>query len=341
MEKIVINKEERVVWLDALKGFGIIMIMLVHTGMMPSWSVLISAGYISLFFIASGFTFKQKENLEGEIKKRGKRLLTPYFFWGIIAVLITITLSYLQGKDPNIGGKVIGLLYSRHSLAYHIDSVHDVPMLASASISPMWFLTALFTAYVLLLLLLRIENKQLQYVSVVLFIIISMALIFFPVLLPWSIDTAFVGALLIFWGMHKKHISVDMKRFVLCAIIYVGLVYFEKSINVSVRLYGGHGALSVITYILIGILETDLLITLLWKFEWTRVVKCLSWIGKFSLVLMCIHAPIYTILSACGLQSTSLLLGALFVLIATAIGYIIYMVGNKYINKNLRYIFGL
>lgn len=311
MDKIVINKGERVVWLDALKGFGIIMIMLVHTGMMPSWSVLISAGYISLFFIASGFTFKQKENLGGEIKKKGKRLLTPYFFWGIIAVLITIFLSYLQGKDPNMGGKVIGLLYSRHSLAYHLDFVPDVSMLASASISPMWFLTGLFTAYVLLLLLLRIKNNHLHYVSVALFVIVSMLLIYLPVLLPWSIDTAFVGALLIYWGMQKKNISVDWSIFILCALIYVGLVYFEKSINISVRLYGGHGALSVISYILIGILETDLLITLLQKFEWTIVVKFLSYIGKFSLVLMCIHAPIYTILSACGLQSNSLLGGGI------------------------------
>ena len=55
--------------------------------------------------------------------------------------------------------------------------------------------------------------------------------------------------------------------------IYVGLVFIEKTNYFSVRQYGWHGFLSIIPYLLIGILETDLLITMLKRYNPRVILK--------------------------------------------------------------------
>lgn len=342
MNAIAVNKGERLVWLDALKGFGIILIMMVHTGMMPSWSIFFTAGYVSLFFVAAGFTFTPKGTIRDELNKKWKRLLTPYFFYGIIGVTITCIIVALEGGEMDFWGRFVGLLYSRYSTAFEIESgVLDIPMLKAARISPMWFLTSLFTSFLAANILIRAKNNIFQCVLIVMYIVVSMAMTFLPVLLPWSLDTAFVGAILIFWGTKRIHLSDKRWLFVLGAGIYVGLVFIEKTNNFSVRQYGWHGFLSIIPYLLIGILETDLLITMLKRYEGTFIIKLLAHIGKFSFVLMCVHASVYTVLRAFGLHSSTWLGGSLFVIIALVVGYLVYYGGNKYVSREYKYIIGL
>lgn len=313
MENIVINKEERCVWLDALKGFGIILIMLNHTGIMPRWAFLLTAGYVSLFFVAAGYTFNPKSSFSEEIKKKIKRLITPYFFWGIIGVFITCLIVALEGEQIDFFGKILGLCYSRYSTSFRIESgLADVPMLKAARISPMWFLTSLFTSFTAVIPLLKVKSSKIRYWLILLYIIISIAMTHLPILLPWSIDTALVGALLIYWGTKRVHLSSDVKSFVLLTILYCGLLVFEKTNNFSVRQYGWHNALSVVPYIIVGIIEVDLMISFLKRFERTMLVVFLSKVGKCSLVLMCIHAPIYTVLRASGLQSDTWMGGGIY-----------------------------
>ena len=44
---------QRLVWLDALKGIGILLIMSCHAGLLPRVSIFLTAGYVSIFFVAS------------------------------------------------------------------------------------------------------------------------------------------------------------------------------------------------------------------------------------------------------------------------------------------------
>lgn len=342
MNTIAINKGIRLEWLDALKGFGIILIMMVHTGMMPRWSILFTAGYVSLFFVAAGFTFTPKGTIGEEVNKKWRRLITPYFFYGVIGVAVTCLVVALEGGEVSFFGRFVGLLYSRYSTAFEIESgLSDIPMLKAARISPMWFLTSLFTSFLAAIILIRVQNKKIQYFLVVMYIVMSMAMTFLPVLLPWSLDTAFVGAILIFWGTKRIHLLDKRWLFVLGAGIYVGLVFIEKTNNISVRQYGWHGFLSIIPYLLIGILETDLLITMLKRYEGTFIIKLLAHIGKFSFVLMCVHASVYTVLRAFGLHSSTWWGGVLFVIIALVVGYLVYYGGNKYVSREYKYIIGL
>lgn len=133
---------QRLVWLDALKGIGILLIMVCHAGLLPRVSIFLTAGYVSIFFVASGFTYKSKQTFSSEIGKRSKRLLLPYFFYVSLSIIL---MNIFQIKGDFIH-QVLGMIYSRYSLYFGIKDVGDVSLLTQTCNSPTWFLTALFTS---------------------------------------------------------------------------------------------------------------------------------------------------------------------------------------------------
>ena len=183
---------QRLVWLDALKGIGILLIMTCHAGLLPRISIFLTAGYVSIFFVASGFTYKSKQTFAGEIAKRSKRLLLPYFFYVSLSIIL---MNALNIKNDLVH-QVLGMLYSRYSLYFGIKDIGDIPMLTLTCNSPTWFLTALFTS---LMILFVIKSLRWQWV-VIMCLGFSVLALNLPFLLPWSLDTAFVGALFIYLG---------------------------------------------------------------------------------------------------------------------------------------------
>lgn len=124
---------KRIEWLDGLKGFGIILVMMSHTIHFVFLYVLYS-GFIPLFFIASAFTFKYNGC-------KIKRLLIPYFFYGILF----LSMGFIIGLHINLDN-IYGVLYAR---CYIFKDLSGSRMLPSV-ISPLWFLPAMFSTVLFL-----------------------------------------------------------------------------------------------------------------------------------------------------------------------------------------------
>ena len=90
------NEVERLDWIDAMKGVGIILIMMSHTIHIGVLFILYS-GFIPLFFISSALTYKSMD-----IRKRFKRLIIPYFFYCILFILLS-TIMNLPLNDSTRG----------------------------------------------------------------------------------------------------------------------------------------------------------------------------------------------------------------------------------------------
>ena len=88
-EKKMVNSKEnsRIVWLDALKGIGILLVIVSHSNCQLPFVNFFTAGYIQLFFIAAGFTYKSSFKPFGFVEKKAKRLLLPYFTYGLLTLL--------------------------------------------------------------------------------------------------------------------------------------------------------------------------------------------------------------------------------------------------------------
>ncbi|MCH5337433.1 MAG: acyltransferase family protein [Acetatifactor sp.] len=103
-------KEERLNYLDMLKGIGIVLVVLGHT---PTLSEDIRTWIISfhmpLFFIVSGilFAFKDssREPFRPYLSKRFKSTMIPYFWFSLLNIGIDVCRLYV--RPENVGAEVI------------------------------------------------------------------------------------------------------------------------------------------------------------------------------------------------------------------------------------------
>lgn len=77
---------QRIEWIDAAKGIGILLIMLSHCYNFDGL-LYFTSGYIPLFFILSGITFNPYSS-SVSLRKRLKRLLYPNFVYAFIITFL-------------------------------------------------------------------------------------------------------------------------------------------------------------------------------------------------------------------------------------------------------------
>ncbi len=126
-------------YLDIARGIGLLLVIISHScGLSP---YLINY-YIPLFFVVSGYLYKEGRSYGENIRHKAKRLLIPYF--GYSAVLLAFYAatgrSLAETKDS-----AFGILYSRYCL-YDTTMYEDNVFLFTVANGAMWYLTAYFSA---------------------------------------------------------------------------------------------------------------------------------------------------------------------------------------------------
>ena len=267
------DNTDRLRFVDISKGIGLFLVISSHVyGPLMSWSFPF---YIPLFFIVSGYCTVRPISLKNKFKK----LIIPYFLFS--AILLSIYRS-IHLSD------LIGVLYSRWCL-YPLGSEENVFLLQSGN-GPLWFLTSMFVSFILYWLLQK-SNRVL--LLLFLYFSITYCLAYLPLLLPWSLDTAFLMAIFIFVGteFRKRNIlqHIDYKWALVLSILYFVFLHYSGFVNLSVRIYG-RSLFILFPAALLGsvmILKMSLLI------EKGVVGKVLSSIGRHSLSIFCLHIPFH------------------------------------------------
>jgi hypothetical protein len=174
--------------------------------------------------------------------------------------------------------------YSRYSL-YPLDVTPNIKFLTSGNY-PMWFLTSMIVSYFFFYLLVYFD--RFKYGLFAVYAILTIALDRLPILLPWSLDTAFLTSLFMYAGMvarNKDYISANWWQVGIVLSVYVGLHLIGGDINLSVRMYGT----SVFIYFILGCLGS---FVVLWgsKFlEGTILGRLFLSLGQHSLTIFCIQ----------------------------------------------------
>lgn len=113
---------KRLKWIDATKGLCILLIMISHCMPINNYvNVFLFSGYVAIYFILSGFTYRRKGTLRGEFISKFKRLLIPFFIYSVFAVLTYAPFCSLVQIIEGLGGQ----LYNRYSL-YKFGSSEDI-----------------------------------------------------------------------------------------------------------------------------------------------------------------------------------------------------------------------
>lgn len=300
------SEKQRILWLDISKAFGILVVLLVHTGASLG-PVTFYGGmfYMPVFFVIAGMTFsyKPEETFGGFLRKKAKRLLLPYFGYNLFLF------AFFFFKDSLLGGQLtkasffplLGILYSRNSL-FPMDSAANVYFMQILN-APTWFLTAMFVSYALLWLLMRASGGDLRKAAFgnILYLLAAGVLHYFcPVLLPWSMDGALYAVsflLLGMWARQREIVDKLLKNpLLLCitAAVFWGLSRINGSVNMSVGDYGRSMAL----YLIVGFTGSLLAAAVSCALERSKaaafLARPLAFLGRHTMPVLCLHLFVYS-----------------------------------------------
>lgn len=264
----------RLEYVDIAKGVGIVLVVCSHSDALDlMW--LMMGMFVPIFYFCSGYTYSHKGTLKECMKKRFRKLFVPYLFFYILMLCAFIHFSIRE---------VVGVFYSRYCL-YPLDVSPNIKFLTSGNYS-MWFLASIIVSYLLLYLI--VYYDKIKFWLLFGYVIMTIALTKCPILLPWSIDTAFLIALFMYVGMVVRNsnlISAYLWQVGLLATVYIGIQMIGGDINLSVRMYGT----SVTLYFLLGFIGSFVVLWRAKSLEDTYVGNVFLSLGRHSLTFFCIQ----------------------------------------------------
>lgn len=265
---------KRLEYVDIAKGIGLVLVVCSHSDALDMmWLVMDMC--IPIFFFCSGYTFKMKGTFKESMTKRVRKLLVPYLFFNVVMFCLFCHFSLRE---------IFGVIYSRYSL-YPLDVTPNIKFFTSGNY-PTWYLTSMIVSYFLFYLLVYYEKYK--HAMMFLYAILIVCFMKSPILLPWSIDTAPLTAMLMYAGMKvRKHdlISMDLYQILFLILLYVGLRCVGGDLNISVRIYGN----SVAIYFLLALIAPFVVLWVSRYLEGSVVGKVFQSLGIHSLTIFCIQ----------------------------------------------------
>ncbi|WP_257668494.1 acyltransferase family protein [Parapedobacter tibetensis] len=269
-------KSDRQIWIDTLKGIGIIIVVAGHIGgIIPESFGLIR---MPLFLFVAGFLFKPSPDWKGYLYKKIIHLLVPYICFLFLIYTPQAIMNVHKGNDtwieaiarPLIGG----------------------PFLFGWT-AVFWFITCLFFVQQLMNLLLNRYSEK----RVIIIMAISLAIsyinseIFPKVWLPWSLNAVFAAAPIFYVGyLYKKYVMGLNSYYymILLLILLVSLSYPGNSYNIKTNFYG----IPIITFVsaIFAIVALTYIAKMLEKRSWSS--KPFTQLSKGSMIIMYLHQPL-------------------------------------------------
>ena len=266
--------------MDIAKGIALLCVVIGHTSWGGEFGILSFS--VPTFYFLSGYTYRRKPFAK-DLLGKFRRLIIPYILFNIVLLFHHCCQS--SNLSPEL---VIGVLYSRYSL-FPLGSEDNVLYLIAGN-APTWFLTSLFVSYILFFI---IDRSKFPSLILLIYAIITIVLEKSSLLLPWSLDTAFMTALFIYSGYYfkKKRSIIHNKKPLLsaCLMVYVIAYMLNGGMNLSVRQYGA----TVLGCILIGIVGSILLVEFSEFIEKKYSQLCFVFriVGVNSLIIFAFQIP--------------------------------------------------
>lgn len=291
--------KERIDYIDTAKFFGIVALLIEHTGnwvdiSSPIYDTLklwICSYHMPLFFIIYGMVVSKKslDNIHSFLallNKQLKSLIVPYVLW---------TMIYSKGYGTNF---FAGVVYGSNPALSHADTN-----------AVLWFLPTMFLVTIIYQFILEFIEKSGEKKIPIAFTILICSLIAkflgdiannISVRLPWGIDIAFMGVAFAILGKYiclpilKK--IMDGKFKLICVVLLAISGYANSFVNrpvsgnywCTVMGLGVYGR-SILLFI-VGAMLNVCLILLISNF---LRFKLFHYLGRHSLLMMAAHYIVF------------------------------------------------
>lgn len=289
-------------WIDALKGFAIIMVVVGHMNIPSNLLKYIFSFHMPLFFFIAGYLSNLDKYLnspESFLKNKFKSLIIPYFSFTIMAYVYCLIFDAIyQPEIRNIkifsdgfSAEVYEVLYSTGSDLLNY---------------PLWFLTCLFATETLFYFIVRKYSHQ-RNKLLLLIIFISIIGYLYPLYinfrLPWNFDIALTSIVFYSTGYQlRKYYSKNERPTSLykntslligffCIHIFL-LFIVGKNIprfDLNTMIYGNYFLFYMITF--------SGIFTYIFLFQGIKQSRILEFYGRNSLIILGLHIIISDFLS--------------------------------------------
>ncbi len=309
----------RLLWIDALKGFGIALVVIAHYSLPEALDTYIFSFHMPLFFFISGFLFnfvKYTGSATNFVKGRFRSLIIPYLAFAVLTCLFYFLLD--EAYSPGVTSIKFfeaDVLHMIYSIIYALG-----PMISYNP--PLWFLTCLFVTELLFYWLAKRyywqPGKLMVWITAA-GIIGYLYSVYVPFRLFWNADVALTAV--VFYGagnLFRKFIETEEElragsgllksnsRIIerlfrvekLFAIIFVlvSLLYFmyllefpTDKINMNVMKYGSFFSFYLLAF--------SSIFALVYVFKKIGSSKVLEYYGRNSLIVLALHFPMKDILT--------------------------------------------
>ena len=267
----------RLLYIDIAKGIGILFVVIGHTVRDNVSHSIIFSFHMPLFFILSGCFIKplgMKENWPKVIKS----LIIPYLFACAVSLIYTVITTkadwaiLIKELEPMIlvGGKI-----GRHNTLF-------MPVI--------WFLPVLALAKLITQKLLTYKKNGRELIVI---ISISSALLTrCGIIIPFGISQALTASLFLLLGkffMERNLVEVMSKRpITLCFTFIVSLIYCNQFWVVFQwnKMPAGIFNYLISSFIVLQIVS---ICRLMEKCKSNKLIDLMVWVGRFSLLILCVH----------------------------------------------------
>ena len=219
---------KRIGYIDLIRAICIILMILGHIWLGNSFNHFIHAFHMPVFFIISGYFFKDI-SFKMFLKKKLKTLIFPYFVFAFLIYIIWYLL-FSKTESMYIYSNIINIFYKNTE---HI-----------AIAGALWFLTSLFFSELIYFFISKIKKTIIHYSSIIIVSLIGCVLgSKFNVILPFGINASLVGVGLMKIGCifkkysNNKFLNLSLFSTIILSFITSFSIFFNKYINMRTNNY--------------------------------------------------------------------------------------------------------
>lgn len=282
--------KKRIDWIDIVRAMGMFLIIMGHTLEGYTYSIvgkLIFAVHVPVFFVLSGYLYKEKP-VKKVFKGGNVNLLLPYLATLLIVVIITrfnfIFPNWIYKLDMH--DFLISAFYGSGTT---LNPFWDKSLTINA-IGAIWFLLAMYFGNIIFNTLIKSSRGNLFVSGVV-----AMAITFggfylsdMGILLPWSLNAAMASQLFYYGGYLIKKFDLIEKYGISGSIVGVALWMISAQsgflyLNIAhadspiLAVLGGIGGSFSLMYLAKLLCETKL------------NLDAVKYYGQMSLIVLCVH----------------------------------------------------
>lgn len=235
--------KKKIDYIDAVKGIGILLVILGHTNIFGFPEVLgkiVYSFHMPLFFVLSGFLYNKnkydKVCFKNFLQQNANRYMVPYLIFALVNLVIVLLFDfYKTGFDFSV--VIDDLSIYIPGILYCYADVRHMP-----NCSPIWFLCCLFLARIVFYLLHKYIKKYSDIIALSVSIISFVLSAAVTVILPLKIATVPVAISFMEVGyLMRKYSMVEKSRlwhvFLAVPGVVAAVINYEK-VGLNENVYG-------------------------------------------------------------------------------------------------------